>query len=140
MKKPVIILLLALRACQPCPAGITADTIFLEARGESLAGRYAVASVIWNRHIKTGMPLKGVCLRRRAFSCWSGGWYHIKTADEREAALLRQIGLWEALMLDGRFKPSGKWDHYCRIDCFPAWRAEMTNTRIIGNHIFGNCN
>ena len=139
MKKPVIILILALRSCQQCPAGITAETIFAEARGEGREGMIAVASVIWNRAHGNPEKLETVCMAPWQFSCWNLGYVPSEPRNELERGILKFLEGIESQMLDGRFQPLGTWDHYCRTDCFPSWRAEMTNTKIIGEHIFGCC-
>ena len=121
-------------------AGIVANTIYAESRGESKAGRYAVASVIWNRHKASGKSLEAVCLAHKQFSCFNNGVYRPEPIDEREAAILAEFEAWEGLMKAGRFIPSLEADHYCRVDCFPYWRNGLTNTKIIGAHLFGCCN
>ena len=136
MKITMILILLA----QSAQAGIVADACFLESRGEPKAGRYAVASVIWNRHKASGKSLEAVCLAHKQFSCFNNGVYQPEPIDEREAAILAEFEAWEGLMETGRFIPSLKADHYCRTDAFPYWREDLTNTKIIGAHLFGCCN
>ena len=131
-------LIIALTIAAQTQAGIVANTIYAESRGESKAGRYAVASVIWNR--ARGKSLKSVCLKRKAFSCWNNGYYHPEPKDEKERQIMQEAAAWERLMKAGRFIPSLEADHYCRVDCFPYWRNGLTNTKIIGAHLFGCCN
>lgn len=53
---------------------IAARTVFGEARGESYAGKKAVAHVLLNRLRAGGAPnLAAVCLRPLQFSCWNRG-------------------------------------------------------------------
>ena len=139
MKKLFFIAALCLRSCQPLPAGIVSETIWHEARGESLQGRYAVASVIWTRHIRSGRSLNAVCKRDKQFSCWNTAQSTPKPKNDAERALLVQLEGWEFLMERGIFVPSGSWGHYLRVDCFPSWRKDLTNRRVIGNHLFGEC-
>ena len=111
----------------------------MEARGESIDGSYAVASVIWNRAGGNPEKLKTVCLAPRQFSCWNKGYTKAKPRNKAERAILCELEALEGQMFNGTFKPSTKADHYLRFDCFPAWRKELKNQVRIGNHIFGNC-
>ena len=140
MKKELIILI-ALRSCSPCPAGIVADTLFFECRGESKAGRYAVASVIWNRWTAgkdSGRTLKGVCMARRQFSCWNTGHKSANPSSKHEILILAQAKAWSKLMQDGKGLPSGTWTHYHAKRVNPYWSKGMTNKKTIGRHLFGN--
>ena len=47
-------------------------TIYHEARGESMYGKLAVASVIYNRSMKSGKSFGYECLKPEQFSCWNG--------------------------------------------------------------------
>ena len=51
---------------------ILALTLWGEARGEPLAGKHAVASVIWNRAQGDPERFRRVCLAPAQFSCWQG--------------------------------------------------------------------
>ena len=48
-------------------------TIYCEAQGESLEGKTAVASVIYNRAGGDPNKLVGVCLKNKQFSEWNVG-------------------------------------------------------------------
>ena len=130
------ILLLSLAAS--AHSGIVANTIYAESRGESKAGRYAVASVIWSR--TSGANFKEICLKRKQFSCWNNGYYEPVVSNPYDAKVMQEAEAWERLMKAERFIPSLKANHYCRTDAFPYWREDLTNTKIIGAHLFGCCN
>jgi len=131
-------LIIALTIAAQTQAGLVANTIFAESRGESKAGRYAVASVIWNR--AQGKSLESVCLAWKQFSCWNNGYYEPVVSNPYDAKVMREAEAWERLMETGRFIPSLEADHYCRADAFPYWREDLTNRKIIGAHLFGCCN
>lgn len=133
-----LLLALMVSAMSTASAGIVADTVFCEARGESFRGRLAVATVIWNRHVETGRSLENVCMRRRQFSCWNGGYYRPEPSNGQEATILAELELLERDMYRGTFQPSGNWNHYYNPDlCSPSWADYMADQIKIGRHIFG---
>lgn len=138
MKKTAIIILL-LNQCQPCPAGVTADCLFFECRGEPKAGQLAVASVILNRAQKSGKSLEAVCLAPKQFSCFNRGYTKANPRTGQEMAILAYFEALESQMKAGTFRPTTKATSYLRFDCFPAWRKSLRNQERIGNHIFGEC-
>lgn len=138
MKKALIILSVAVKTCQPCPAGITANTLFEECRGESEAGQRAVASVIYNRAANQGKTLKAVCLSPKQFSCWNKGYTKARPRLGKEKEILSRFEAWEAQMEDGTFKTSGKWTHYYNPRlAAPSWAKSLKNKSTVGNHVFG---
>lgn len=138
MNKTLLILAaVTVSRCSPCPAGVVADTLYKECRGESVAGQRAVASVIWNRSQKSGKSLESVCLARRQFSCWNNGYRPIKVRNEQEGAILARFEAIEKEMECGAFKPSGIWSHYHALTVNPAWSKGMKNQAVIGRHVFG---
>lgn len=64
----ILILACALKA----QAGIIADTLYMEARGEGEHGQRAVATVIYNRAHGKADNMEIVCLKPKQFSCWNG--------------------------------------------------------------------
>lgn len=137
--KMLLIIAATLSRCTPAPAGLVADTMFNECRGEIKSGQMAVASVIWNRAGGDPSKLKAVCLKPKQFSCWNKGYVKTTPRNKREAAIMVEFESIEKQMVDGAFKPSGNWTHYCRTDCFPVWRIGMNSKTAIGSHIFGKC-
>jgi len=119
-------------------AGVVANTIFLEARGESFRGQVAVATVIYNRHKRSGRTLEEVCLRRKQFSCWNLGYYQPAPKNPREKTVLGKLELVERDMRQGTFRPMGRWTRYYNPSlCSPSWGRTLTDTKTIGAHRFG---
>lgn len=131
----IFILVCALKA----QAGIIADTLYMEARGEGEHGQRAVATVIYNRaHGKAG-KMEIVCLKPKQFSCWNGKTpknviIAPKNAFDRQAYIIAlKI---EKELLNGKFKPLGDWTHYFNPKlCNPSWAKGAKQTRV-GNHNF----
>ncbi len=104
MKKiPVILLIMQTGSAF---AGIVADTLFCECRGEPASGRMAVASVIWNRSKNKGISQEAVCLARKQFSCWNKGYYAPKVKSDSERAIMAEFEAIERDMKAGTFTPS----------------------------------
>lgn len=123
---------------------IVASTIYLEAGGESLVGKQAVASVIYNRSIERNISPARVCLQRNQFSCWRNGYYDVRFRLKNiieQKAFLECFNLAQQLCLGGEFTPSISANHYYRKQTKerPYWAASLKNKIIIGNHIFGEC-
>jgi spore germination cell wall hydrolase CwlJ-like protein len=117
-------------------------TIYREACGEPLLGKKAVASVIYNRAVKSGKSFEYECLKYKQFSCWNGivnkkrpplklnNSLDVKAWDESYAIAI--------LMVNGVFKPIGVWNHYYNPSkCSPSWGDKMTHVDYIGDHKFG---
>ena len=138
MNKTLLILTaVTVSRCAPCPAGVVADTLFAEARGEGRRGLEAVASVIFNRSQNKRMPLEAVCLARKQFSCWNEGYTKPNPRNELEEGILAFCEGLESQMFAGTFNPSGSWTHYHTLSVRPNWSAGMKDKRVIGNHLFG---
>lgn len=110
-------------------------TIFWEAAGESLEGRMAVASVIWNRAGGEFAACKAVCEKPGAFSCWKR-----KNMKVPNDGLSRKVwrecrGIAER-MADGEFKPTIAATHYHNLGTTPYWAAGMKHLKTIGRHKF----
>lgn len=143
MKKAAFIALL-LNQCQPCPADVVSEshvvrnTLFAEARSEGRRGIEAVASVIQNRAERSGKSLEAVCLARRQFSCWNGGYYQPEPQNEQERQILAFCEGLESQMRAGKFKPLGNWTHYYNGSlCSPSWAGDLEEVETIGRHTFG---
>lgn len=123
-----------------------AVTIFAEAKGESLAGKRVVASVIFNRAGDAMTRRRGVTwdaalirtCQRPAFSCWpKHGWPHapdMKIKAERQAwyaayELARQI---EA----GIFEPTTPATHYAERSIRNYWTTQIPMLADVGSHRF----
>lgn len=126
------------------PELIVAITIWLEARGEPLAGKLAVASVLVNRAETRGTSLDREALRRRQFSCWNDGG---QTARRLWAAGAMRGPAWADCQRIARQAIAGTlplrthWTHFYaprRVKSKPKWAKNMRGARKIGNHIFGS--
>ena len=130
----IFILACALKA----QAGIIADTLYLEARGEKPRGIRAVATVIYNRAKNTGKTFEAVCLQPFQFSCWNASKTRKIAPKTRSDA--KAYGLCLAIekeLLTGNFEPLGEWTHYYNPRlCSPKWARDGQNKTQIGNHIF----
>ena len=131
----IFILVCALKA----QAGIIADTLYMEARGEGEHGQRAVASVIYNRAHGKAENMESVCLKPKQFSCWNGkASKRVKIAPKN--ALDRQAYIIalkiEKELLNGNFAPLGEWTHYYNPRlCSPKWAQGVPYVKI-GNHNF----
>ena len=121
---------------------IAARTVYGEARGESDAGKLAVAWVIRNRvEAETwfGEGIAGVCKKPWQFSCWN------QNDPNREKLLVLKkdsIGYQQALAAVARAlvsidDPTDGSRHYHTKAVRPHW-AIGKPTKIIGNHLFFN--
>lgn len=108
-----------------------ARTIAYEASDQPFAGQVAVASVIKTRMKKRRLSAQEVCLQPCQFSCWR---------RDGEPSQSRRVSIGE-LKTAWRAWQAGqvwKYDHYCRIDCYPSWRKYVRESIIIGDHLFCN--
>jgi hypothetical protein len=117
------------------PTIIIALTIWLEARGEGLAGRVAVAQVIQERSRLEGASLHAVCLRDKQFSCWN-----TRTPSEygtlpvNDPTFIHSLQLARFMRKGGRIP--GEFTHYHAVDVRPTWADAMGEGMVIGNHVF----
>lgn len=125
------------------PEKILAGTLFEEGQGETLKGRKAIASVIYNRAIKRKKSLTDICLQRLQFSCWNKGYLIINLNNSKGFDPNKEKAWNECLaiaqqMVNGTFKPIIKADHYYNPEkASPRWGKTLKNVIIIGHHKFG---
>lgn len=122
------------------PALIIALTIHLEASGEPITGRLAVAAVIQARATATGRPAWQVCLTPGAFACW-----RYRRPSDYTTPPLQEPGFASALRLARVVVRGGRlavgdgrvYDHY-HADSIapPAWTNGMEGPYRIGRHLF----
>ncbi len=127
---------------------ILARTIWGEARGESVSGMEAVASVILNRVAIAekfggkywwGNSIETVCRKRLQFSCWNetDPNYHkllaVGSDDKAFSVALRIARRAVGGMLDD--KTNGA-THYHAQSVNPFWANSAVQTCTIGNHVF----
>lgn len=122
---------------------IAARTVWMEARGEGVAGEAAVAHVLFNRlsSDRWGSCYASVCLAAFQFSCWN-------TADPNRRAMAALSETDPAIaalvaMVDGIETvddPTLGATHYVTAAVLdqgaPAWVSGATRTVQIGNHVF----
>jgi N-acetylmuramoyl-L-alanine amidase len=136
------------------PVQTLACTIWGEARGEDIAGKVAVASVIRNRIGRYGKDYKSVCLRRNQFSCWqeNGGAANYAAVLTAARNFIRGGNLgpqmrecvWVAdgVIGDALIDNTNHADHYLTRDLFktkpPAWAKGQQPSAVIGAHVFLN--
>lgn len=126
---------------------ILARTIWGEARGETLAGKEAVANVILNRakkaqlsgHYWWGDTIEEVCLKPYQFSCWNENDVNYRRviavdASDPNFAICQRIArrAVNGLLEDNVFGA----DHYHAIGIHPAWAEGRVPVAEIGGHIF----
>ena len=106
------------------------QTICYEARGESLKGQWAVASVIRQRAEERNKPFKAICLQPRQFSCFNTP----KRQKLRLKALTRAYGTW---LVSGFARLDANL-YYNPAKCSPYWAKipRVKEVGIIGNHKF----
>lgn len=116
-----------------------ARTLFAEAAGESLEGKKAVASVIWNRAKGNKDNLLHVVKAPRQFSCWNSGMPVAGTGNAWKDCLSIAKE-----MMSGNFTPITKHSHYyAPAKANPKWAYIKTKKGKvlrdhddIGNHRF----
>lgn len=121
-----------------------AFNVYFEARGEPLAGQYAVAEVTMNR-VASGRYPGSICgvvhqknwdpRRRRYVSAFS--WTELDERPSREDATFRQA--WEVAeaVYHGRYVPMLKGaTHYHAAYVRPSWARGNKPVARIGSHIF----
>lgn len=121
-----------------------ARTLWGEARGETKAGREAIASVILNRLKKPsrfGKSIEEVCLKPAQFSCWNDGDPNLpklKKVDKSNPIFAECVAIAEnavqGLLADSVIGA----DHYHTTGVSPTWSHGKTPCITIGNHLFFN--
>jgi spore germination cell wall hydrolase CwlJ-like protein len=143
------LVLLALSGCAPAMAGDdevlrVAMTIFAEAKGESLQGKRAVASVIWNRagdavtshRYGWSKALNRVC-RAPAFSCWAHGWPKAPRMGKPQEARAWYASYELARQIENKtFAPDLDARHYAERRLRNYWTRTMVVMQTVGNHKF----
>lgn len=126
---------------------ILARTLWGEARGETLAGKEAVACVILNRLKKAktkgrfwwGNSLEEICLKPYQFSCWNQNDVNyrrviaVTDADPHFAICLRIARRAVNELLNDATNGA---DHYHADTITPSWSEGRAPTAIIGRHLF----
>ncbi len=120
---------------------LAALTIYLEARGESFAGKMAVAAVIRNRmHHKyhSDGTLRGTVLRPKQFEPWIGRSPEEVVFNLRNRKMQESLLAWE-LVQDGRNVVDGAVLFYNpTLVSTPRWAKVYQKVAKIGGHEFFN--
>jgi len=123
-----------------------ARTLWGEARGETKAGREAIASVILNRLKKNkpsrfGGTIEEVCQKPSQFSCWNAddpNLPKLKKVDTSNPVFAECVAIAEnavqGLLADSVIGA----DHYHTAGVSPAWSRGKVPCITIGNHLFFN--
>jgi cell wall hydrolase len=128
-----------LRQHYPSPEDLAALTIYLEARGESFAGKMAVAAVIRNRmnmKYQSDGTVKGTVLKRKQFQPWNHQQPHQVLAKFNKQRMKDSLLAWR-LVQDGRNIVDGALLFYNpRIARTPRWAKVGQKVATIGEHEF----
>lgn len=115
---------------------LVADTLYLEAGGESSFGRLGVASVIWNR--AKGSSLDRVILAKKQFSCWNSVSSPMRYRSPDNASY-RHCVLVARDMVAGTFVPPRGFQgvmSYHEQSVSPYWRGHFQVVVQVDHHIF----
>jgi len=126
---------------------ILADTLYLEARGESQQGQEWVAWVIKNRAASNmefwgGNDIRNVCLHPRQFECWNGRNSPLVPEElkpeEKEAWKLAKEIAETVINASLEDDPTGGCDHYNNPskEGYPDWTENCEKVEKIGAHQF----
>ena len=120
---------------------LAALTIYLEARGESFAGKMAVAAVIRNRirqKYHSDGTVKGTVLRTKQFEPWIGRSPNEMRFNPNNRKMQESLLAWE-LVQDGRNIVDGAVLFYNpRLVNTPRWAKVYRKIAEIGGHEFFN--
>jgi len=123
----------------PTPEDLAALTIYLEARGESFAGKLAVAAVIRNRmklKYQSDGTVKGTVLKRKQFQPWNRQQPHQVLANFNKRRIQDSLLAWR-LVQDGRNVVDGAVLFYNpQIARTPLWAKIGHRVATIGGHEF----
>jgi len=128
-----------IRQPYPTPEDLAALTIYLEARGESFAGKLAVAAVIRNRmnlRYHSDGTVKGTVLKRKQFQPWNRQQPHQVLVNFNKRRMRDSLLAWR-LVQDGRNVVDGAVLFYNpRIARTPRWAQVGQKVATIGGHEF----
>ena len=120
---------------------LAALTIYLEARGESFAGKMAVAAVIRNRiqlKYHSDGTIRGTVLRRKQFEPWIGRSPNDVRFNPNNRKMQESLLAWE-LVQDGRNVVDGAVLFYNpSLVNTPRWAKVYQKVSTIGGHEFFN--
>lgn len=118
---------------------LAALTVYLEARGESFAGKLAVAAVIRNRmerRYQSDGTIAGTVLRPRQFQPWNSKRPHQVQFDFKNKSMRDSLLAWK-LVQDGRKVVDGALLFYNpNLVRAPYWATVSQKVATIGSHHF----
>jgi len=112
-----------------------ADNLHYEARGESLAGIRAVASVVLNRVASKRWPnsICKVVYQSKQFS-WANDY---RARNPRLVAYTQKVQRVVAKAIAGGLKDNTRRStHYHTLAVYPKWAGRLEMTEVIGFHVF----
>lgn len=112
-----------------------ARNVYYESRGESMAGKIAVAQVTWNRvkSKKWGDTFCDVVYAKKQFS-WTIDAKHLTLPHGSDWIASKNATY--AFLSGDRVSKLGKSDHYHAHYVDPRWNRHMQARGVVGNHIF----
>ncbi|MGC2855987.1 cell wall hydrolase [Novispirillum sp. DQ9] len=129
---------------------VLARTLYGEARGESLAGKEAVACVILNRVARAqarggshwwGRDVAGVCLKPWQFSCWNAtdpNRDKLLSVTESDRAFRACLDVADRALAGTLADSTRGATHYHTRTVTPAWSRGRTPCAEVGAHVFYN--
>ena len=127
------------------PEQVVAMTIWGEARGESFAGKRAVAGVIHNRAIRrsarTDIPYilatSDVCLAPYQFSCWDHGDFVQQEPILTSSSWNECLAAANEIFAESYVAPT-KATHYYAVwlNPPPKWAKKLQFVETVGDHLF----
>jgi len=112
-----------------------ADNLHYEARGESLAGIRAVASVVLNRVASKRWPnsICKVVYQSKQFS-WANDY---RARNPSLVAYTEKVQRVVARAMSGRLRDNTRRStHYHTLAVYPRWASRLEMTEVIGFHVF----
>jgi spore germination cell wall hydrolase CwlJ-like protein len=108
----------------------------------------AVARTMQVRSEDRKMTIRQVCLQPKQYSCWNGFKAKRKILRDHKNGTIRRSPAWrqaQRVALDMHAKQLNilpRWTHYYRADMPvpPTWAKQLTQTAVIGHHVFGRIN
>jgi N-acetylmuramoyl-L-alanine amidase len=120
-----------------------AQTIWAEARGEPLAGQYAVAHVMRNRALHDTKSPATICTAPYQFSCWNAddpNLPHLHTLNIQDAAFCAALQISVEVLTGQHADPTHGARHYhtTTMTPRPRWARGHTPCYTVGHHVFYN--
>ncbi len=107
----------------------------------------AVARTIQVRAEDRRTSVHAECLRPYQYSCWNGYAKKHKILRAYKGGQFHASPAWSKCrqvaydMYAGKLNGMPRWNHYYNPAlCTPAWAGKLTQTKVIGHHVFGRIN